>query len=560
MAPRPNASFGQTPWTVPYSTHSSSACAPGAAAGIRRRAADARPRLGAGAAARCSRRSTRSSSAASSCSCPTTPTRATPPRPRAGSSATTRWRSSRRAACAGAPGSSRRRTSSASARARSRCSRRGGLVCASAAASPRVCRRPRSGRRRSRLRTGDEPGIESLAEHLALGGLRARRARRGARAVRRPRRPVDVFPTTGREPLRIELFGDEIEQIRAFSPFTQRALRQVETATVYPAAERRARARRGDAARRRARGRTAGRRAGRPRAAARPRARLRLVSPTRCARCGPRRASRRSRSTGATELDSAAAGPAVLVRRAAPGDRGARALRGRERAERAAAAGARRRRRVPAPRRGAAAAGAAAPRRPRTCSSRATTPKGLAFAVSPARRGFVWRDLGVALLPDTQVFRKRPPRATAAPGRALQSFSDLRTGDYVVHEDHGVAQLMGFETKEVAGVTRDYLLLAYRGDDRVYVPHEQIGKVSRYIGADSKAPDALEARRQGVGQPEDACARAPARDGRRAAAALRAAADAAGRRLRRRARVGRAARGGVPVPRDRGSAHARSRR
>ena len=50
---------------------------------------------------------------------------------------------------------------------------------------------------------------------------------------------IDVFPTTGREPLRVELFGDEIEQIRAFSPFTQRALRQVETATVYPAAERR---------------------------------------------------------------------------------------------------------------------------------------------------------------------------------------------------------------------------------------------------------------------------------------------------------------------------------
>src|SRR6266446_3639100 len=50
---------------------------------------------------------------------------------------------------------------------------------------------------------------------------------------------VDVFPTTGREPLRIELFGDEVEQIRAFSPFTQRALRQVEEATVYPAGERR---------------------------------------------------------------------------------------------------------------------------------------------------------------------------------------------------------------------------------------------------------------------------------------------------------------------------------
>ena len=115
-------------------------------------------------------------------------------------------------------------------------------------------------------------------------------------------------------------------------------------------------------------------------------------------------------------------------------------------------------------------------------------PTGLSFVVTPARRGFVWRELGIALLPDTQVFRRRPPRTTAAPGRALASFSDLRTNDYVVHEDHGISQLLGFETREVAGVTRDYLLLGFRGEDRVYVPHEQIGKVSRYIGADSHAP------------------------------------------------------------------------
>ncbi len=112
----------------------------------------------------------------------------------------------------------------------------------------------------------------------------------------------------------------------------------------------------------------------------------------------------------------------------------------------------------------------------------------LTFVVSPARRGFVWRDLGIALLPDTQVFRKRPPRADARLGRALQSFADLRVGDYVVHEDHGVGRLLGFETKDVAGVTRDYLFLAFRGEDRLYVPHEQIAKVSRYIGADAKAP------------------------------------------------------------------------
>jgi transcription-repair coupling factor (superfamily II helicase) len=112
----------------------------------------------------------------------------------------------------------------------------------------------------------------------------------------------------------------------------------------------------------------------------------------------------------------------------------------------------------------------------------------LLFAVTPARRGFVWRELGFALLPSTQVFRRPAPTRARPLGRALQSFADLRTGDHVVHEDHGVGRLLGFETKEVAGVTRDYLLLAFRGEDRLYVPHEQLGKVSRYIGADGKAP------------------------------------------------------------------------
>ena len=191
------------------------------------------------------------------------------------------------------------------------------------------------------------------------------------------------------------------------------------------------------------------------------------------------------------ELDPLPGGPAVRVRGAAARARRARALRGRERARRLRARRPARRRRVPAPRRGAAPAEPAAPRRgahPRGRRAELPREAELLFAVTPARRGFVWRDLGLVLLPDTQVFRKRPPRERRIGGRALQSFADLRTGDYVVHEDHGIGKLLGFETKEVAGVTRDYLLLAFRGDDRLYVPHEQLGKVSRYIGADARCP------------------------------------------------------------------------
>jgi hypothetical protein len=54
-----------------------------------------------------------------------------------------------------------------------------------------------------------------------------------------------------------------------------------------------------------------------------------------------------------------------------------------------------------------------------------------------------------------------------------------------VHEDHGIARFTGFETKTVGGVTRDYLELEYRDGDRVFVPSDQLHKISRYVGADA---------------------------------------------------------------------------
>ena len=57
-----------------------------------------------------------------------------------------------------------------------------------------------------------------------------------------------------------------------------------------------------------------------------------------------------------------------------------------------------------------------------------------------------------------------------------------------MHEDHGVARFAGFETRTVADVTRDYLYLEYQGDDRVFVPTDQLAKISRYVGAGGEHP------------------------------------------------------------------------
>ncbi len=113
----------------------------------------------------------------------------------------------------------------------------------------------------------------------------------------------------------------------------------------------------------------------------------------------------------------------------------------------------------------------------------------LVAGAAPA--GFVSKELGLAVFGERALLR--PSRAArsqqlALGGRSLLSFRDLTPGDYVVHQDHGIGIFESIETKTVAGVTRDYLDLRFKGDDRLYVPQEQIFKVSRYIGAGTGAP------------------------------------------------------------------------
>ncbi|HSK49360.1 MAG TPA: CarD family transcriptional regulator, partial [Solirubrobacterales bacterium] len=110
---------------------------------------------------------------------------------------------------------------------------------------------------------------------------------------------------------------------------------------------------------------------------------------------------------------------------------------------------------------------------------------GLSFAEARLREGFVSPELKLAVYPFRRLVHRRKRGEERAPGaaRGRLAFSELRVGDYVVHEDHGVARFAGFETREVGGITRDYLYLEYKGEDRVFVPTDQLAKLSRYVGA-----------------------------------------------------------------------------
>jgi transcription-repair coupling factor (superfamily II helicase) len=115
---------------------------------------------------------------------------------------------------------------------------------------------------------------------------------------------------------------------------------------------------------------------------------------------------------------------------------------------------------------------------------------GVYFATAALREGFIAPGFKLAIVPDHRLLRRRraQPTGPRTGSGALTSFTDLRAGTPVVHEDHGIALFTGFETKTVGGVTRDYLQLEYKGGDRVFVPSDQLHKISRYVGADAGDP------------------------------------------------------------------------
>jgi transcription-repair coupling factor (superfamily II helicase) len=99
----------------------------------------------------------------------------------------------------------------------------------------------------------------------------------------------------------------------------------------------------------------------------------------------------------------------------------------------------------------------------------------------------------VTVFSDAELFgtvkerRYRAPRARRDLGDAI-SLADLTPGAYVVHIDHGVARFTGTTHLESAGEEREYLVLEYAGDDRLYVPTEQLDRIGAYVSANDYQP------------------------------------------------------------------------
>ncbi|MFH1149779.1 MAG: transcription-repair coupling factor [Actinomycetota bacterium] len=102
--------------------------------------------------------------------------------------------------------------------------------------------------------------------------------------------------------------------------------------------------------------------------------------------------------------------------------------------------------------------------------------------------GFTLEALKIAVFSSSDLLgRRAAPRRPArrSAGTPVASYAEIEVDGYVVHVDQGVGVYRGLVSREVLGVTREYLLLEYAAGDRLYVPTGQLAKVQRYIGSEN---------------------------------------------------------------------------
>jgi transcription-repair coupling factor (superfamily II helicase) len=112
---------------------------------------------------------------------------------------------------------------------------------------------------------------------------------------------------------------------------------------------------------------------------------------------------------------------------------------------------------------------------------------GMRVVVAPLDRGFVYPPAKLAVLAEGDLTgRRRTHRAPRRRARQAETFfDDMKAGDFVVHYQHGVGRFGGMVRRSIGGVERDYLVLDYRGGDKLYVPSDQIDLLRPYSGGES---------------------------------------------------------------------------
>ncbi len=104
--------------------------------------------------------------------------------------------------------------------------------------------------------------------------------------------------------------------------------------------------------------------------------------------------------------------------------------------------------------------------------------------------GFELSSARLVVVTERDIFghAKRRVVQRASSGERIAHFRDIKPGDYVVHVNHGIGKYLGVETLVVGGIHKDYLHIKYGGDDKLFVPTDQVQLLQKYIGSEGEVP------------------------------------------------------------------------
>ncbi len=122
---------------------------------------------------------------------------------------------------------------------------------------------------------------------------------------------------------------------------------------------------------------------------------------------------------------------------------------------------------------------------------RVVNPSEIMVVHGSLHRGYEYPLIRFAVLSETDIFgreRKKRKKKKVYEGQKIQSFSELKPGDYVVHENHGLGIYRGIEKVEVDKVMKDYIKIEYAKGGNLYILATQLEMIQKYAGSDARKP------------------------------------------------------------------------
>lgn len=111
--------------------------------------------------------------------------------------------------------------------------------------------------------------------------------------------------------------------------------------------------------------------------------------------------------------------------------------------------------------------------------------KGICLTQEYLGKGFIEHKNKLVVIGTSEIFLTAPKKKTLKT-KKFTSFSAPKVGDYAVHEVFGIGKVIGNSRITTSDSTKDYLELEYRDGDRLYVPLDQLDRVSKYLGAEAE--------------------------------------------------------------------------